>query len=195
MRPVDTIEDTAPDDSERGLRTYHRDAEKAFLERFAEQHPQVLPERLHWEHAHPARLEDRAAFEAAFAERYQHPPEAGVIGFYDPVERQAHVRIEGNDDIVATIGHEHVHGLIEKSASGGLPTATVEGQTENYTRKAVGEEPEAGGMSAYQQEVERVRGIERIAGPEAMDKLFLEGDLHALDPQPEQSLAEWRAGR
>jgi len=166
---------------ERGLRTFHRDAEKAILDRFTHDHgASIEPERLAWERNHPASLETLREFERAYQSRLGEKPPESVVGFYDPVERHAHVRIERNDDIPGTIAHEHLHGLTSPEANQKLPANVIEGAVENYSRKITDHEPQPGDLAAYEHEVEVIRTVEEHGGADAVEKAVFKGDTEAL---------------
>jgi len=182
------------------LRTFHRDVEKVFIDKFAEAHQgEVALERIDHARTHEASLERRKEFEAAFQSRYGQPPEAAVTGFYDEAERRPHVRTEGNDDVAGTIAHEHAHGFIAPEARRDLPPSVIEGITENYARKFTGFKPEAGDMAAYENEVRAIQTVEQKCGSEVVDRAYLKGETaafrHAVDDtfarmQQERTAAE-----
>lgn len=186
MKPTESnatrVERSEPATAEaRGLRTFHRDAEKAILDRFAREHgTSTDPERLVWERNHPASLETLREFERAYQSRFGEKPPEAVVGFYDPVERSAHVRIERNGDIPGTIAHEHLHGLTSPEAAQTLPPSVVEGAVENYARKLTEHEPQAGDLAAYEREVRTIRAVEDNGGADGVERAVFKGDVAAL---------------
>lgn len=186
MKPTESnvtnVERSEPSSAEaRGLRTFHRDAEKAILDRFAREHGAGTdPERLAWERNHPASLETQREFERAYQSRFGDKPPEAVVGFYDPVERSAHVRVERNDDITGTIAHEHLHGLTSPEAAQNLPASVIEGAVENYARKLTQHEPQPGDLAAYEREVRIIRTLEDNGGADAVERAVFKGDVEAL---------------
>ncbi len=186
MKPIEKnttrVEHTERDAAEtRSLRTFHRDAEKAILDRISRDHgASADPERLAWERNHPASLETRKEFERAYQSRLGEKPPESVVGFYDPVERSAHVRIERNDDIPGTIAHEHLHGLASPEANQKLPASVIEGAVENYARKTTEHEPQPGDLAAYEREVRAIRTVEEQGGADAVERAVFQSDTDAL---------------
>jgi hypothetical protein len=182
--PFKTLED-------QNLRTYYRDAEKAFLDRFGQEHQDtVSPERLAWERTHPASLESCAEFAKAYTDAFGEKPTESIVGFYDMAERHAHIRAEANDDIVETLAHEHAHGLMAPEANDKLPHSVIEGAAEDYARRFAGFAPEAGDLAAYENEVRIVRSAEQLCGRGVVDKAVLEGKTEDLRAAVEHVLGK-----
>jgi hypothetical protein len=187
MKPIEsnamrTDRRETPDSAEaRGLRTFHRDAESAVLDRIAREHgTSANPERLAWERNHPASLETLREFERAYQSRFGEKPPEAVVGFYDPVERSAHVRVEHNDDIPGTIAHELLHGLTSPEANSQLPPGVIEGVVENYARQVTEREPQPGELAAYEREVRTIRAVEENGGVNAVERAIFKGDIEGL---------------